>query len=117
MCKVISSESVIGNFMIESVKREGFEIDVEQLITFDKALSAGLKAHNYYTGFDFKKITDFQNSYPFFASIDDDSSKLTVCQTMDVESLKTKLVRYFRIGMPKLVVEEMKSASKTVLGV
>lgn len=42
MCKFISSDSIIGNFVIESLEKNNYKIEFEKLYDFDEQLSRSL---------------------------------------------------------------------------
>ncbi len=111
MCKMISSDAVIGNFILESVGRKQFYISISKMMEYDELLSRNLRAHDYFTRFDFDELTNFVINYPFFVeSIESDVVKIF----NKTDNLVHQLNRHFRIGMPTLVVEEMISASKSI---
>ncbi len=113
---MISSDVVIGNFVIEAVKKDDFKIELSKLFSFDEELSKSLKQYDYYTKFTPEKIHDFQKNYPFFiASIDDNALTIATDAKHSKEFLLL-LIRYFRIGIPKLVVSEVEATSKDILG-
>lgn len=115
MCKVISSDSIIGNYVIESIENNDFQIELQKLYDFDKKLSEELEKHNYYTNFDLKKVMDFKDNYPFLVeSINDESFKIIDTKEKNDE-LCWLLKRYFRLGMPKIVINNMTKIFKLVL--
>ncbi len=114
MCKIISSEVVIGNFLLEAVERNTFDVSIEDMVIYDEKLSEQLKEHNYFTRFNFEEILDFKDNYPFFVQ-GIQSNYIRIMNEMDNKTkLKEQLGRYFRMGMPTLVVNEMISASKSI---
>jgi len=115
MCKFISSDSVIGNFVIEILeKNDDFRIELTKLYAFDAQLSERLKEHNYYTKFENRRVLDFKDDYPFFIeSLDKEC--FSIVNSEKKPELKSMLIRYFRVGLPKIVIEEMKTVSKTIL--
>lgn len=116
MCKIISSDSIIGNFVIEALEKDDFKIDLEKLYDFDEQLSANLEKHNYYTKFDLIEVIDFSENYPFLIeSLDNDCFHI-VKNIGDKARFQSMLLRYFRFGMPKIVIDEMKSISQAILG-
>ena len=115
MCKIISGDAVMGNFILESVRRNNFDISFEEMMKYDEKLSEKLKEHNYFTKFNFDEILDFTENYPFFVqSIESNGIKI-VDEIGNKTNLMNQLIRYFRIGMPMLVVNEMITASKSIL--
>lgn len=115
MCKIISSEAVIGNFIIESVERDNYDISIEKMNNYEKQLSENLEKYNYFTRFDFDEILDFTENYPFFVK-SLQSNHMKICnKSNNNTNLINKLKRYFRIGMPTLVINEMVSVSKSIL--
>lgn len=115
MCKFISSDSIIGNFVIESLERNNYKIEFEKLYNFDEQLSRNLKAYDYYTKFDLVKVFDFKEQYPFLIeSLENEC--FNIVNNVEVESFQATLIRYFRLGMPKIVIDEMKSISQMILG-
>ena len=116
MCKTISSEAIIGNFMIEMVEKNNFEMQIDNLIVFEKKLSKQLKKHEYFTKFDFIQILDFKENFPFFVDNIDENFLIIKQNDQDSIKLTTQLSRYFRLGMPKLVIDEIKNISREILG-
>lgn len=115
MCKFISSDSIIGNFVIESLEKNNYKIEFEKLYDFDEQLSKNLEAHNYYTNFDLVEVFDFKEQYPFLIeSLENEC--LNIVQDIERKSFQASLIRYFRLGMPKIVINEMKSISQMILG-
>ncbi len=114
MCKIISSDIVIGNFVIEAVEKDDFEIELKKIYDFDTKLSKELIKHDYYTKFDPINVIEFQENYPFFIkSINE--SLVCVDDSNKKDYLMNMLIRYFRIGIPKIVAQEMKTISQTIL--
>jgi len=116
MCRIISSDNVIGNFIIEAIENNKFEFSIENIIHFDEIISINLREHDYFTGFNYNKIWDFQENYPFFISeIEEDLIKINYDTNKQNKSqLIEQLKRYFRFGMPKTVIDEMISESKKI---
>lgn len=117
MCKIINSDNVIGNFIIEAIENNKFEFSIESIVLFDKKISNNLKEYDYFTGFNYNKIWDFQENYPFFINeIEEDLVKISYdINKQDKSQLIEQLKRYFRLGMPKTVIDEMVSESKKIL--
>ncbi len=116
MCKFISSDSIIGNFVIESLEKDDFSIELEKLYKFDDQLSRKLVEHNYYTNFDLVKVNDFKENYPFFIESLDSECLHIVNDINNRDKFQSLLIRYFRMGMPKFVINEMKIISQMILG-
>lgn len=115
MCKMISSETVIGNFIIEAVEKEDFKIEISKLFEFDTKLSQILTKLDYYTNLNTLKIVEFAENYPFFVKSVDDGYLNIVNEAKDNKVLTNKLERYFRFGMPKSVIDQMQNTSKALL--
>lgn len=115
MCKIISSETVIGNFIIEAVEKEDFKIEISKLFEFDTKLSQILTKLDYYTNLNTLKIVEFAENYPFFVKSVDDGYLNIVNEAKDNKVLTNKLERYFRFGMPKSVIDQMQNTSKALL--
>lgn len=116
MCKLISSDSIIGNFVIESLEKNDFQIELQKLYDFDEQLSERLEKHNYYTNFDLQRVLDFKDNYPFLVESMDNKCFSIVKETEKKDEFYSMLIRYFRLGMPKVVIREMKIISQTILG-
>lgn len=114
MCKIISSDAVIGNFILASVEKNSFDVSFEKIIDYDEKLSENLKAHHYFTRFDYEKILDFTENYPFFVEASEPGHIKIFPASNGKKNLVNQLMRYFRIGMPKLVIDEMKSVSDSI---
>ena len=89
MCKMISSESIIGNFLLAALEKGDDRINVDKLL-------------------------DFAEDYPFFVK---SVNEINVCMTdsYDQYVLSNKLSRYFKMGLPKVVINEMQTVSQKVL--
>ena len=108
MWKCVSSDVIIGNFIIESVERNNFNVELKKLYTFDNELSSRLVQHNYYTNFKAEDVSYFIDQYPFLIeSYTDEGFRITQ-KNKTQEELRDTLLRYFRYGMPKVVINEMK---------
>lgn len=116
MCKFISSDSIIGNFLIEAIEKDDFQIELKKLYDFDQQLSKKLEKHNYYTNFDLLRVSDFHENYPFIIESLDNEYFHIYKDVSNKDDFRSMLVRYFRLGMPKIVISEMKSISQTILG-
>lgn len=115
MCKIISSDSVIGNFVFEEVEKERYEIEIDELLKFERELSKKLKKFDYYTNFSKRCIINFMESYPFFIK---SVSENTITINQDVfqhEKLFSKLERYFRLGIPQVVVNNMTEVYQNIV--
>lgn len=114
MSKIINSDIIIGNFIIEAVEKNDFEVKISQLYDFDLKLSEKLIEYNFYTKFDPINVIEFQEEYPFFIK---SVNKTTFCvdNSNNKEHLKQMLIRYFRIGIPKIVSQEIKNISEMIL--
>ena len=115
MCKFISSDSVIGNFVIESLEKNDFTIELKKLYDFDTLLSEKLITQDYYTKFDSGRIIDFKENYPFLVESLENDCLHIVKDIENREVFNSMLVRYFRLGMPKFVITQMKVVSQTIL--
>lgn len=116
MCKFISSDIVIGNFVIEAIAKDDFCIEIEKLYSFDKRLSESLQEYNYYTRFDDMRLLDFSVNYPFFIKSIDQKYINILNEAENKEDFIKLLIRYFRLGMPKIVIDEIKLISQRILG-
>lgn len=115
MCKSISCDIVIGNFIIAAIEKNHKEIDLDMLASFDTQLNQRLE-EQYSTKFSFDGVSEFSSSYPFFvAETTNDYIKI-----VDYEDAKDTLIkrleRYFRIGLPQAVVDELITTSISVFG-
>ena len=116
MCRFISGDSIIGNFVIESLEKDNFRIEFEKLYNFDRQLSVKLAEYDYYTNFDIIKVIEFKENYPFLIESSDDKCFYIKKNIEDKNQFYSILVRYFRLGMPKIVINEMKIVSQDFLG-
>ncbi len=118
MKNLISSDLVIGNFVIEAVGSKRYQIGLNDFFQFEVILSENLKKKDYYTNISRLIINEFAEEYPFFVkSIDDQYIKLTEYINDDDERrYRNMLLRYFRIGVPSFIVEEVQLASNILLG-
>lgn len=114
MKNVISSDLVIGNFVIEAVGSKKYKIDLNDFFKFEVILSENLKKKDYYTNISRYIINDFADEYPFFIeSIDD--RYINIINTEE-KHLEKMLMRYFRIGVPNFIITEVQTASNQLLG-
>lgn len=114
MCKIISSESIIGNFLLASVELGNYQVNIDNLFAFEKLLDSNLKQLNYFTCLNYMNILDFAEDYPFFVkSVNESCVHLT--DSFEQNVLSNKLNRYFKMGLPKIVIDEMQTVSKNVL--
>ena len=51
MCKMISSESIIGNFLLAALEKGDDRINVDKLFMFESLLGSNLNHLNYFTCF------------------------------------------------------------------
>ena len=114
MCKMISSESIIGNFLLAAVEKGDDRINVDKLFMFESLLGSNLNHLNYFTCLNYMNILDFAEDYPFFVK---SVNEINVCMTdsYDQYVLSNKLSRYFKMGLPKVVINEMQTVSQKVL--
>lgn len=114
MCKMISSESLIGNFLLASLEMGNHKIEIDELFAFESNLGSHLNHLNYFTRLSYSNILDFVDDYPFFIkSVNESSVSLT--DSYDLAVLSNKLKRYFKMGLPETVIKEMQAVSKNVL--
>ena len=98
MCKMISSESIIGNFLLAALENGDDLISIEKLFKLN-----------------YMNILDFAEDYPFFIkSVNEINVYLT--DSCDQCALSSKLNRYFKMGLPKVVIREMQVVSRNILG-
>ena len=115
MCKMISSESIIGNFLLAALENGDDLISIEKLFKFESLLNSKLNSFNYFTCLNYMNILDFAEDYPFFIkSINEINVYLT--DSCDQCALSSKLNRYFKMGLPKVVIREMQVVSRNILG-
>lgn len=116
MCKIISSDIVIGNFIIDQVGEDISKakvLTVEKLIAYDRKLSKKLKKGEYYTKFDVSDLTAFQNNYPFFVRKINENT-IILSDHANNAAYKLQLMRYFRMGLPNNIIKSMVDASSEV---
>lgn len=116
MCKLISSDVVIGNLIIEAVKREYNQISFEEIYRFDKLISDALKGKDYVTQFSGSSLSEFFDNYPFFVSLINDECMQFLNLESNRDSVMKRLIRHFRIGLPNTVIAELTTASKVMFG-
>lgn len=118
MCKIIGSDAVIGNALIEAVKHDKFEIKISDICRIDRKVNAALINENIYTSFSLVEIKDFHFDYPFFVSeINDHVIKLNEESKTDSKLFLKRLARYFRIGLPTSYIYSFIETSEAILGV
>jgi hypothetical protein len=113
MRKAISSDVVIGNFLIETLERDREHIEFKNLFDFDKKISKTIRGKNYSTKFSVNSIFEFQDNYPFFVSLSDDNC-LTIVKNGEKNITINRLIRHFRIGLPTFIVEKVSLTYKNL---
>lgn len=78
MCKMISSESIIGNFLLAALEKGDDRINVDKLFMFESLLGSNLNHLNYFTCLNYMNILDFAEDYPFFVK---SVNEINVCMT------------------------------------
>ena len=58
MCKMISSESIIGNFLLAALEKGDDRINVDKLFMFESLLGSNLNHLNYFTCLNYMNILD-----------------------------------------------------------
>ena len=116
MCKFISSDTIIGNFVIESIEKNDFSVELQKLYSFDKELSGRLAQHNYYTNFNVKDVSCFRDQYPYLIESSSGDGFRIAQKIGSQDEFRRMLIRYFRYGMPKVVINEMKQTLQIILG-
>lgn len=114
--KYISSDIIIGNYLIEAIEKFKHEIFIDDLIIFDRMISEKLN-EEYCTIFSLDGINNFEDTYPFFIKLVKNNRihiKLSN-NSSDKSEFMDLLNRYFRVGLPKDVLDKMVSASKVIL--
>ncbi len=112
MCKIISSDLVIGNIIYESVKKDHYEIPMSTISSFDDQLSEAIKEYNCFTNFTLDNIRDFQMNYPFIATISNNA--LSINKNEEKTCLIETLRNYFRAGIPTSVVNAIQKTFQEV---
>lgn len=67
--KMISSESIIGNFLLAALEKGDDRINVDKLFMFESLLGSNLNHLNYFTCLNYMNILDFAEDYPFFCKV------------------------------------------------
>ena len=101
----IHTDTIIGNFILEKVLRDKTKFNVNELLKFDRKLSKNLT--DFYDDLSIKSIEDFVYDYPFIARLE--NNKVIISQSTSKEMLLYRLERYFRIGIPKTVLEAIRA--------
>lgn len=114
MSKILSSESLIGNYILAAVEKGDSEVNLDKLFEYESRLSSQLSPLGYSTHLDYTSILDFSDNYPFFIGSVNESS-VPITSSDDPCYLRNRLVRHFRMGLPKVVVNAMKNVSEDVL--
>lgn len=114
----ISSDVIIGNFVIEyfkhhqSTKQKAITIPMKNLIKFDEIVLSIVEKDNMYTNFvGFESLSKFEDNYGFFGiTLSNDNSNIIINRKIDI----TRLNRYFRIGIYKSLVKIFEDSYKMV---
>ncbi len=101
----ISSDSFISNVLIEYIKNNIYRIKIDDLFELEKHLSEQISTEDYFMSLTFNDILSFEENYSFFVTLINN-------EYLQVEkdapgNLIVRLVRYFRMGMPKSFVEHV----------
>lgn len=115
MCKFISNDSIIGNFVIAAVEKDCYKVEMQKLYDFDDLLSNKFEIYDYYSNFDLIRIMDFVESYPSFVESVDEQYFYISMHRKDKSRFLEILVRHFRFGIEEEVVKEMKSVLSNIL--
>lgn len=115
MCRVIDSEIVIGNFLIESANKEILDIDIDKLLEFNSILSAKLSEIDFYSGLSNYLVNDFIESYPFFVDAVDETH-LNIKSEKPQAQIIDSLTRYFRYGVINDIVDKMHDSFDELMG-
>lgn len=114
--KYISSDIIIGNYLIEAIEKFKHEIFIDDLIIFDRMISEKLN-EEYCTIFSLDGINNFEDTYPFFIVLGKNGKiiiKIDYNNKFQENELKECLNSYFRIGLPTDIVNVMKLASESI---
>ncbi len=116
MCRRISAEYIIGNVLIEALERKKSFVDFDVIIKVDDFLYKELlEKYDTFSKVDFEDIYSTVDNYPYFFKAKGNRLELAVSQDEgELEGLKERLLRYFRIGLPKCVVEAIHKSSEMV---
>ena len=113
MSKSISCDVVIGNLMIEAIEKDHTEISFDKLFQFDERVNFELK-EKYLTKFSINSVKRFESDYPFFVVETSNNCIRIVDYKANRAALLDRLKRYFRIGLPSVVVNEFISVSEEI---
>ena len=116
MCKKINAELVIGNILIEAIERKQILLTIEQIIEFETKFDELLKKDDAFTDFNLSEISLFTQNYPFFLEIKDSESVEIQTSNDQIDIFTNRLKRYFRIGLPNNIVNDVKQTSELVFG-
>lgn len=100
MSSFISYDVIIGNFLFECVQHNK-KASISDFYNFEANLSKKLKKYDYYLNFMYSDIEDFVEEYSFFVSREKDNFIVN-------NDNKYLLNRYFRMGLPAIVVNQIK---------
>lgn len=115
MCNVISNRVIIGNYLIESIKKDSYDFSFEEFNRFDEILSSKLQVFDCYSSFDEDGINEFIEDYPFVIKHVSDT-KLSIIYKENKERLLEELYRYFRIGISKRIAQAIAETSDEYWG-
>ena len=110
MCKKLMSDYIVGNILIEAIDRQKYCVRIEDVFKIDDELSKLLIVEDTYSDVDVNDICLFAENYPYFSHIEDDH----ICIKDNNNKLKIRLLKYFRVGLPLNIVEQISSASNIV---
>lgn len=110
MCNVVSSRLIIGNYIIESVKKDSYRFNLDDFCRYDSILDEELKKIDYCSDFDKDELFDFADDYPFV--VNDEADTLSIVQDLSKDVFLKMLDRYFRIGVSRDVALALEDASK-----
>ncbi len=115
MCKIIDSELVIGNILIELLEKDIKTIEFEKIIKFEEKLSKKLNKLDYYTTFSIQELSKFEENYSFFITLCHESLVFNPKLFEEKKNGVNRLSRYFRYGIPTVITEQIEHISNEVL--
>ena len=101
MGKILKSDLIIGNFIINQVKNNRYDFIVSDIAKYNNILFDKLKKLDIYTNFSVRDIVDFQKRHFWFF---DDDGNLEFNIELD------QLIKYFQTGVLKTIVEVMEES-------
>lgn len=102
MSQTISTRCILGNFILEKVRKNKFTFYIDEIYKFDTAIEYDLKILGAHSSLNNKDLLNEIYNCPFIERIHTmDSLSMNEMYVIDKSSKIETLERYYRYGIPK----------------